>query len=157
MLPRPAQTWYTEDRELLELRGNVRYRKWLQPSMVAVVMAVGTLAGCHHKKPPETATAEDVAAAQQDARHEVEQAQAEAKKGIKSETKIMGADSKGVAQAKITGAFDVAMARADGDRKVAIEKCLTLESAAQQSCKDGAELDYQSAVAKAKASRASKQ
>jgi hypothetical protein len=49
------------------------------------------------------------------------------------------------------------MARADGDHKVAILKCMTLEAAAQQPCKDKADADYQSATAKAKSIRASQQ
>jgi hypothetical protein len=67
----------------------------------------------------------------------------------------MGVESKDVARARVTGAFDVAMARADGDHKVAIEKCMTLDPSSQQSCKDKADGDYQSAAAKAKATRAS--
>jgi hypothetical protein len=117
---------------------------------------LGILDGCHHKAAP-VATPADVAAAQQEAQKEVEQAKIEAKKNVKSETKIMGADSKDVARARVTGAFDIAMAHADGDRKVAIQKCLMLEPAAQQQCNDNAEMEYQSAVAKAKANRASQQ
>jgi hypothetical protein len=125
-------------------------------STAALVVMLGTLDGCHQKASP-VATPADVASAQQEAQREVEQAQIEAKKDIKSEAKIMGADSKDVARAKVTGTFDVAMARADGDHKVAIEKCMTLEPSAQQSCKDQADVDYQSAAAKAKANRASQQ
>jgi Tfp pilus assembly major pilin PilA len=135
----------------------MKHKKWIQlASAAGVVVILGVLGGCHQKAPP-AATAADVAAAQQEAQHEVEQAKLEAKKDIKSETKIMGADSTGVARARVTGAFDVAMAHADGDRKVAIQKCLMLEPSAQQPCKDNAEADYQSAVAKAKANRASPQ
>ncbi len=125
-------------------------------STAALVVMLGTLDGCHQKA-SQVATSADVTSAQQEAQREVEQAQIEAKKDIKSEAKIMGADSKDVARAKVTGAFDVAMTRADGDHKVAIEKCLTLEPAAQQSCKDQADVDYQAATAKAKANRASQQ
>jgi predicted small lipoprotein YifL len=135
----------------------VQHQEWVQlASTAAVVVMLGILGGCHQKAPP-VATPADVAAAQQEAQHEIEQAKLEARKDIKSETKIMGADSKDVSRARVTGAFDIAMAHADGDHKVAIEKCLTLEPAAQQSCKDNAEVDYQSAVAKAKADRASQQ
>jgi hypothetical protein len=117
---------------------------------------LGIVGGCH-RKPSPVATAADVAAAQQEAQHEVEQAQVEAKKDVKSAVKVMGVDSKDVARAKVTGAFDIAMAHADGDHKVAIEKCMTLEPSAQQSCKDKADVDYQSAAAKAKANRVSQQ
>jgi predicted small lipoprotein YifL len=127
----------------------------LAPTAAALVM-MGLCAGCH-QKPPPVATPADVTAAQQEAQHEVEQAKAEAKKDVKSAAKVMGADSKDVARARVTGAFDIAMAHADGDHRVAIEKCLTLAPAAQQSCKDAADTDYQSAVAKAKAIRLSQQ
>ncbi len=135
----------------------MRYEKWSRPASVAVAAIVLAMQiGCH-KKTPAPVTAADVAKAQEEARHEIEQAQVEAKKDIRSESKIMGSDSAGAARAKVTGAFDVAMARADGDRKVALEKCLMLEPTAQQPCKDAAESDYQTAAAKAKANRASKQ
>ncbi len=135
----------------------MQHPQWIQlASTAAVLVMLGILDGCHQKASP-VATPADVAAAQQEAQHEIDQAKIEARKDIKSETKIMGADSKDVARARVTGAFDVAMAHADGDHKVAIQKCLTLEPAAQQSCKDNAEVDYQSAVAKAKASRTSQQ
>ena len=135
----------------------MQHQEWIRlASTAAVVVMLGVLDGCHQKASP-VATPADVAAAQQEAQHEVDQAKIEARKDIKSETKIMGADSKDVTRARVTGAFDVAMAHADGDHKVAIQKCLTLEPAAQQSCKDNAEIDYQSAVAKAKANRASQQ
>jgi len=117
---------------------------------------LGICGGCH-KKPSPVATPADVAAAQQEAQHEVELAQAEAKKDVKSAAKVMGVDSKDVARARVTGAFDIAMARADGNHKVTIEKCMMLELSAQQSCKDKADMDYQLAVAKAKAIRVSQQ
>ena len=126
----------------------------LAPAAALVMM--GICGGCH-QKPSSVATPADVVAAQQEAQHEVQQAQAEAKKDVKSAAKVMGVDSKDVARARVTGAFDIAMAHADGDHKVAIKKCLTLELAAQQSCKDQADTDYQSAVAKAKAIRVSQQ
>ena len=135
----------------------MQQQEWIQlASTAAVVVILGFLGGCHQKAPP-VATAADVAAAQQEAQHEIEQAKIEARKDVKSETKIMGADSKDVARARVVGAFDIAMAHADGDHKVAIQKCMILEPAAQQPCKDSAEVDYQSAVAKAKADRTSQQ
>jgi hypothetical protein len=127
----------------------------LAPAAAALIV-LGICGGCH-QKPPPVATPADVVAAQQEAQHEVEQAKTEAKRDVKSAAKVMGVDSKDVARAKVTGAFDIAMAHADGDHKVAIETCMTLEPAAQQSCKDKADIDYQAAVAKAKAIRLSQQ
>jgi hypothetical protein len=132
-------------------------RQWIRMAPTAALMVtLGICGGCQ-KKPPPVATPADVAAAQQEAQHEIDQAQVEAKKDVKSAVKIMGVDSKDVARAKVTGAFDIAMAHADGDHKVAIEKCMTLPTAAQQPCKDKVEVDYQLAVAKAKANRTSQQ
>ena len=117
----------------------------------ALVAILGVCGGCQKK--PVPVAVPDVAAAQLEAQQEVAKAKAEARNGIKSATKIMGPDSKDVARAKITGAFDIAMTRADGNHKVANEKCLTLEPSAQQACKDKAEADYQTAVSQAKAAR----
>src|SRR5208283_758554 len=105
----------------MQPRGRIR----LAPA-VATLVLLGICGGCR-QKPPPVATPADVASAQQEAQREVDRAKVEAKKDVKSATKIMGADSKEVARARITGAFDIAMARADGDHKVAIEKCMTLE------------------------------
>ena len=63
----------------------------------------------------------------------------------------------GQAAAHALGAFDIAMARADGEHKVAIERCLTLEPTAQQACKDQADADYQAAANIAKAIRVAQQ
>ncbi len=113
---------------------------------------LGIIGGCH-QKPSPVATPADVEATQQEAQHEVKQAQAEARKDVKSAAKVMGMDSKDVARARVTGAFDIAMVHADGDHKVSLAKCMTLEPSVQQACKDKADIDYQSAVAKAKAIR----
>ena len=90
----------------------------------AMLAILGVCGGCQKK--PAPVAVPDVAAAQLEAQQEVAKAKAEARNGIKSATKIMGPDSKDVARAKITGAFDIAMTRADGNHKVADEKCLTL-------------------------------
>ena len=132
-------------------------QEWIRLAPTAAVFVMMAICGGCHKKAPPVVTPADIAAAQQEAQHEVEQAKAEAKKDVKSAAKVMGVDSKDVARARVTGAFDIAMAHADGDHKVAIEKCMTLAPAAQQPCKDQADIDYQSAVAKAKATRVSQQ
>jgi hypothetical protein len=136
---------------------DVQPLEWIRLAPTAAVFVMLAICGGCQKKPSPVATPADVAAAQQEARHEIDQAQVEARKDIKSAAKIMGVDSKEMARARITGAFDIAMAHADGDHKVSIEKCMTLEPSAQQSCKDKADSDYQSAVAKAKAFRVSQQ
>ena len=122
--------------------------------VVTAAAALGLLAisaGCHKKQPPPPVA--DVAAAEAEAKEALAKAKLEARNGVKSVAKNLGPDSRDVVRARISGTFDVAMTRADGNRKVANEKCLTLDPAAQQACKDKAEADYQAAVAQAKTNR----
>jgi hypothetical protein len=48
-------------------------------------------------------------------------------------------------------AENIALAQADGDRKVALAKCSALAGDAQKKCKDQADADYNAARANAKA------
>jgi len=98
--------------------------------MAALMLA----AGCHNAKSPETA-AKDIAAADRSAAHEVADAQRDQQKDMS------------------TDAYDVAVAQADGDHKIAIQKCDTLQGHDQQLCKDQADADYEAAKANAKAAK----
>ena len=129
---------------------------WIRRTSLVGLAVLIALGGCHPAKTP-VATEADVAAAQEDAQKELGQAKAEAKKDVKSAAKVAGADSREAAQARVTGAFDIVMAQADGAHKVAIEKCMLLQPAAQQPCKNQADADYQTAAANAKAARVAKQ
>ena len=102
------------------------------------VAALGALSACNNAKSPDTAS-RDIAAANQSATHEVAQAQQE-------QQKDMSAD-----------AYNVALAKADGDHKVALQKCDTLQGHDQQVCKDQADADYDAAKANAKATKAAQQ
>jgi len=124
--------------------------------LVTSLAALLLTAGCHQAQAPHVATTEDIDAARQDAQREVAEARAEASKDVKSAAKVSGSDSAVVAEAKVTAKYDVDMAKADGDHKVATEKCLTLPADQQNACKDQAEADYDSAKAAAKATRLAK-
>jgi hypothetical protein len=100
------------------------------------VAALAVIAGCNNAKSPDTA-AHDIAAADQSAAAKVADAQRDAQKD-------MSAD-----------AYNVAVAQADGDHKVAIQKCETLQGHDQQVCKDQADADYEAAKANAKAAKVS--
>jgi len=50
-------------------------------------------------------------------------------------------------------AYNVALAKADGDHQVATQKCDTLQGHDQQVCKDQADADYEAAKANAKAAK----
>ena len=95
-------------------------------------------AACNNAKSPDTA-AKNVAEANQSATQEVANAR-------RDEQKDMSKD-----------AYDVAVAQADGDRKVALQKCEVLQGHDQQVCKDQADADYGAAKASAKAAKSSQQ
>jgi hypothetical protein len=98
------------------------------------LVTLGSLAACNNAKSPDAA-ARDITAANNSAAHEVADAQRDAQKD-------MSAD-----------AYNVATAKADGDHKVALEKCETLQGHDQQVCKDQADADYEAAKANAKAAK----
>jgi hypothetical protein len=102
------------------------------------VASLGALGACNSAKSPESA-ARDIATADQSATHEVAQAQ-------RDQQKDMSAD-----------AYNVAVAQADGDHKVALQKCDTLQGHDQQLCKDQADADYEAAKANAKATKVAQQ
>ena len=95
-------------------------------------------AACNNAKSPDK-VADNVAAANQSASREVAEAQREKQKDVSSDS------------------YDVAVARADGDHKVAIQKCDLLEGHDQKACKDLADADYEAAKANAKANKAATQ
>jgi hypothetical protein len=116
----------------------------------AIAMAVLVASGCDSAKSPETVS-KDVAAAQQKAASEVANSEKAAEKDLdKAADKV---DDKLIAfnNAAAKDAYNLAVSKADGDRKVALANCLSLGGDAQKSCKDQAEADYGAAKADAKA------
>jgi hypothetical protein len=121
-------------------------------TLIASAMAVAVLvtAGCDSAKSPE-AVSKNVAAAEQKAATEVAHSEKAAEKDLnKAADKV---DDKLVAfnNAAAKDAYDLTVAKADGDRKVALANCLSLGGDAQKACKDQAEADYGAAKANAKA------
>jgi hypothetical protein len=93
---------------------------------------------CNNPKSPETA-AHDISAAHDSAAKEVAEARQDQRKDMSNDS------------------YDVAVARADGDHKIAVQKCDTLEGHDQKVCKDQADADYDAAKANAKATKVSQQ
>lgn len=121
----------------------------LMLSLVAL-LAVAAASGCDHAKSPD-AVANDVAAAQAKRASEVADARQDAAKDEnKAEAKV---DDKtaDLNNANAKGSYDVAMAQADGDHKVALQKCEALSGDSQKACKDQADAKYDLAKANAKA------
>jgi hypothetical protein len=120
-------------------------------TLVMVAMLAGaTLGGCNNAKSPDT-VAKDVADAQAKRASEVANARQDAaKEETKAEAKV---DDKtaGLNNADAKGAYDVAMAQADGDHKVALQRCDGLNGDTQKACKDQADAKYDLAKANAKA------
>lgn len=104
----------------------------------AGIAALALLSACNNAKSPDTA-AKDLASADKSAAHEVADAQRDAQKDMSSD------------------AYNVAVAQADGDHKIAIQKCETLQGHDQQVCKDQADANYDAAKANAKAAKVSTQ
>ena len=125
--------------------------------IVSAVACAALISGCGKAKPPPVPSAQDIEVAKQEAQRQVAEARAEASKDVKSAAKVSGADAAVVNQAKITGAYDVAMTKADGDRKVALAQCMTLQTDLRQGCNDKANADYDSTAAAAKAARLARQ
>ena len=125
-------------------------------SLVLVGMVMALSAGCDRAKSPQAA-ANDIAAAKQSAAQEVTEAHQDAAKDINSASKDLQAKSTELADANAKAAYDVAVARADGDHKVAIQECMTHDGEAQKLCKDRADADYEAGKANARASRAAQQ
>jgi hypothetical protein len=118
-------------------------------SMVAL-FAVAMVGGCNNAKSPD-AVANDVAAAQAKRASEVADAKQDAAKDAnKAETQV---DDKtnDLNNANAKGAYDVAMAQADGDHKVASQRCDAMSGDAQKACKNQADAKYDLAKANAKA------
>src|SRR5882757_1600228 len=95
------------------------------------LMVLLAAAACNNAKSPDK-VADNVAAASQSASREVAEAQREQQKDMSSD------------------AYDVAVARAHGEHKVATQKCDSLEGHDQKVCKDVADADYEAATANAK-------
>jgi hypothetical protein len=102
----------------------------VQQTVIALMglLALGSLTACNNAKSPDAA-AKDIAAADNSAAREVADAQRDAQKDMSTD------------------------AYADGDHKIAIQKCETLQGHDQQVCKDQADADHEAANANAKAAK----
>jgi hypothetical protein len=120
-------------------------RGYLMPIVVVAALA---LAGCNKAKSPEDVS-KDVAKAEQKANNEVTMSEVRAQSALdKSYEKISDQEIKFNNDAAHQ-TYNVAVAKADGDRKVALATCESQSGDAQKACKDQAEADYKAARANA--------
>jgi hypothetical protein len=120
----------------------------------AMTIAVLIIAGCDSAKSPDS-VAKDVATAQQKAAAEVANSEKAAEKDLNKAADKVDDTLVNFTNAAAKDAYNLALAKADGDRKVALANCLALGGDAQKTCKDQAEADYGAAKANAKATAVS--
>ena len=121
-------------------------------SIFAIALAVFTIAGCDKPQSPES-VAKDVSSAEQKAATEVSKSETNASKDLSKGADKVGDKLTDLNNTAAKDAYDIAVAKADGDRKVALAKCEALGGDAQKNCKDQADADYNAAKANAKASQ----
>ena len=123
-------------------------REYLMPIFVVAALA---LAGCNKSKSPEDVS-KDVAKAEQKANNEVTKSEEHAQSALdKSYGKVNDQEIKFNNDAAHQ-TYNVAIAKADGNRKVAVATCESQSGDAQRVCKDQAEADYKTARADARVS-----
>ena len=123
-------------------------------SLSALALGTFLLAACHQGKSPDQVAAE-VAKAQEKANAELTRAEQHADQDVanaagKVDDKLTALDNDAA-----TDAYKVALAKADGDRKVARAQCDSLSGDAQKACRSQADADYDAAKANAKAAEQS--
>src|SRR3981081_1294983 len=120
--------------------------------VIAGLVALAMFGGCNKAKSPET-VATNVANAEQRAATNVSDAEKDASKDVANAADKVDDKAKDLNNAEVKGAYDVEMTQAEGDRKIALNKCEAMSGDAQKNCKDVAEADYQVAKAHLKAMR----
>jgi hypothetical protein len=121
-------------------------REYLMPIFVVASLV---LAGCNKSKSPEDVS-RDVAKAEQEAKSEVTKSEERAQSALdKSYEKVNDQEIKFNNDAAHQ-IYNVAIAKADGNRKVALATCESQSGSAQTACKDQAEADYKTARADAR-------
>ena len=115
-----------------------------------IAMSFTLIMGCNQQKSPD-AVAKDVATAEQKAATEVANSQNDAAKDLGKQADKVDDKLVGLNNAAAKDAYEIAVAKADGDRKVALANCSAAAGDAQKACKDQANADYDAAKATAKA------
>ena len=116
---------------------------------MAILMTL-CVAACNNSKSPETVQ-KDVAKAEQKASTEVAKAENSAAKDTNNAAAKVEDKVEAFSNTEAKDAYDLAMANADGDRKIALANCEQSSGDAQKQCKDQVEADYTAATSKAEA------
>jgi hypothetical protein len=119
-------------------------------SITLMALTIALSAGCNRAKSPD-AVAHDVDVARQKAAAEVAHRENQAQKDLTSEANKVDDRVVSFNNEAAKDAYTIAVAKADGNRRVALAKCDALDGDAQKTCKDQAEANYDAARADAKA------
>ena len=120
----------------------------------SIALTVALAAGCNNAKSPD-AVANDVAKAQDKASTEVANSENSAAKDVGKAADKVDDKMTDLNNTAAKDAYNIVVAQADGNRKIALAKCDALSGDAQKSCKDQADADYKAAKAGAKAAETS--
>jgi hypothetical protein len=129
--------------------------RYLSASLSAVLLLAAVTTGCQRAESPST-VGKDVAAAEQRAEAKTQRAEDNASRDVgKAQQRVQqkAIDRNNVAA---EDGYKVAMARADGQHDIALQKCKALAGDAQRHCKQQADADYEASKANAKASEVSR-
>jgi hypothetical protein len=122
----------------------------MRSNLPMAILLTLCVAACNNAKSPDTVE-KDVAKAEQKASAEVAKSEDSAAKDLnvaaaKVDDKIAAFNNTATKEA-----YELAVANADGDRKIALANCEQSSGDAQKQCKDQVEADYAAAKAKAEA------
>ena len=123
-------------------------REYLIPIVVTAALA---LAACNQSKSPDQVS-KDVANAEQKANSEVTKSEDRAQRALDKSYEKVNEQEIRFNNDAAHQTYNVAIAKADGNRKVALANCESQSGDAQRACKDQAESDYKVARADARAS-----
>ena len=119
--------------------------------MPILVVASLVLAGCNKSKSPEDVS-KDVAKAEQKSNNEVTKSEERAQKALDKSYERVNDQKIKFNNDAAHQTYNVTIAKADGNRKVALATCESQNCSAQNACRDQAEADYKTARADARAS-----
>jgi hypothetical protein len=108
------------------------------------------LGACHQAKSPDEVAAE-VAKAQDKANSEVAGAEQHADKDVANAAAKVGDKLADLNNDAAGDAYQIAVAKADGDHKIKLAQCDSMGGDAQTACRKQADADYDAAKANAKA------
>ena len=125
----------------------MKFDRTLIAGATAIALLVLT-AACNSGE-SQSAAAKDVATASHDAAQDVAKAKEDAAKDINGAARDLTDDQKNLNRVAARGAFDVEIAKAEGDHKVATEKCGMLVDKPLKACTNQADADFDAAKARA--------